>query len=352
MILIRLLFIGFVFLSYSAASQSKVAGSYLHFRSFEKDDAEFPQSGSGGIIELQDTIVNFIQDSVKTTYKRSENKIWFNDSLAAQIIYEHPDSVRLLLRNRIYDYKSLYQFSSSSKQFLNELKNNTWDFTSDDLSFSIIPENKLSNILHRGSIHLLTGFGNTHIVATFHLKAISYDKSLTLFGFDLGVGFTTIQMINRNEDTVNCEMYRYGELIPGKLIKRQIADAKKILEIKEAITSKQWLATWQYLEKKHTEGEIEFLSKGNSYINSRDLKKENVTLSFTKNGNFQYQNRKKIETGFWSLSPDGNYLILNNPESSKRALIVSVTSNEVTIIKFEHIEHKREFLYGEKIVFK
>lgn len=350
MTLYRLFFVGFLGLSNLATCQPQVNGSYIHFRSVEKNNSKSLLSGSGGIIELYNEEVNFIRDSIKATGRRTRDKIWFSDSVSAQVIYEYPDSLRLLLNNSYIDYRALKKFSGN-KNLLQEIDNYTWDFISENFSFTLIPESKKSYVRYGASIYSRIDFPMSNDVWDFHLKINSHAESVTFTGFDLHYGFSTIQMIDENQDTIKCELFQDGMLVNGQLIKRTRANEAEVLSIKTKLMSKKWLATWNYQQK--VPGEIQLINEGSSYIDGRNIKNGQVSFSFYSDGRYHFNNGKHTEAGSWKLSADGNYVLLKNDKIGKSSIRLTTDSTKnMSLIDIQHIKYKQEFLYGEKVVFK
>lgn len=181
-----------ILFSLHCSQQSPVVGSYIHFRSDENT------SGAGGILEVDGKSVKFIRDSVILTCKRVGDKIWMDDSILAEIVFEYPDSLRLLLGNRHHDYRVLSKFLGNREDFLEEL-NNTWSFVSDDYSFTLAPESKPSYVLKGASIYSRVEFSQSNQVANSHLKTILHEESLMLFGFDINNAYTTIQLFEEDK---------------------------------------------------------------------------------------------------------------------------------------------------------
>lgn len=294
--------------------------------------------------------VNFIRDSIKATGRRTRDKIWFSDSVSAQVIYEYPDSLRLLLNNSYIDYRALKKFSGN-KNFLQEIDNYTWDFISENFSFTLIPESKKSYVRYGASIYSRIDFPMSNDVWDFHLKINSHAESVTFTGFDLHYGFSTIQMIDENQDTIKCELFQDGMLVNGQLIKRTRANEAEVLSIKTKLMSKKWLATWNYQQK--LSGEIQLIGEESSYLDGRRIQNGQVSFIFYSDGRYHFNNGKHTETGSWKLSADGNYVLLTNDEIGRSSLrLLNNSTKNMSLIDIQHIKYKQEFLYGEKVLFK
>ncbi|GIL22745.1 MAG: hypothetical protein BroJett042_12580 [Bacteroidota bacterium] len=308
--------------------------------------------GAGGILELHGEFVKFIRDSALFTCKRVGNKIWKDDSIMAEIVYEYPDSVRLLLGDKYRDYKKLIRFSGGREKFLNEL-NNTWSFVSDDYSITLTPENKPSYVLKGASIFSRIDFPQSNQVANFHLKSILQGESLILFGFDINHAFTTLQLIERNQDTIRCELYHNGMAIRGKLIKHPSIGDDEMAAIRTRLTSKIWLATWSYQKRKPIEDEIQLITERSPYIDSRSIKNGNISMQFFPDGKFRYKKDKSVELGSWRLSPEGAYILLKNEGGVETSLYILKSGGEkMTVVVIDHIKYNQNFLYRERITFR
>lgn len=350
--------ISLFFLTFLVKGQeNKISNTWIQYQRIDtKERHRLPTSGIGGILEVKDSTVNFIRDSIIFSTKKNGNRVIFNDSISAIIYCKNSDSLILDFGSYRVSYRPLIKFESSIDpvKLVNEIKTQTWLFKSDEFNFLWYPNSLTSEIIPSGW-KLYEILLNSHQVEKISIKEIHYNGFVGLFQFDLRSDFTTFQFLKYFGDTIYCEVYRHGDIVKGQFIKLDKIADYDIAEIECQLKEKNWHSIDIVDEKFYDSGYIQLVGKYSTSLKESHILKGRVSIKFLEPNIYIYKDGNKVlAQGNWKVTQDGNYVLLRTSPNFYEYDFIEIkhtTNRKIHLIKAGNIRYSKNLILDGKFYF-
>lgn len=274
------------------------------------------------------SIVRNVFESVdnRNIFQLRDSSIIYKDTIEFEIIHLSKDSLKIASPdNWVSTYIPVNHKSKNNELTHKYFTENNWVYATESIQGRIDFQNKAfenrdSNNVKQCISHFKFGIYNYQNIEKWSLINFNENTFINLTSNEYWVRIH--QILSINQDTIRMCAWGGDKFIYPVLIRQKKLESETRKNIINHLTSKQWYTTKVFdystellIFRKDSLDDIEISGAwGNDtvFIRKKDFLKKKISYKFYNNMEFVIFIKNKVfSSGFWDLSFDGKYIVLN-----------------------------------------